>query len=120
MGIHSVHMEDTVYFLIFSGQFMFLYFSRFILGDGYAPHDAVLPEALHTLAINVKTGLLFLEQHTFPDQLIEVSFCHVIDTPVMGGNAGREVNIRFLYMEKAKVIAFRDPYCLFLTDHVIE
>src|SRR3990172_11150451 len=110
MGIYPVHMEDAIYFLPISGQFMFLYFSRFILGDVYASHDAVLPEALNTLAINVKTGLLFLEQHTFLDQLIEVSFCHIIDTPVMGGNAGGQVNIRFFHMEKAKVIAFRDPF----------
>ena len=74
-------MVHPFVFLVDTGEFMLLDESRLILSHAHAAHESVLFAARRLLPVNVKTGLLFLEEH---------SLCHEVPQILAGPgeNAG--------------------------------
>ena len=113
IGIIHTNMLHTVFFLIATGQLMFLDRAIHIIGNISPDYQPILSLAIHGLGINIIAFFLILNQPTFFLKIIEIGGGLQVNSRIMLIRPFWEIDFRFNDMVKEKYPTY---YCVITID----
>ena len=119
VGVAHPHVLHTVFFLVATGQFVFLYNAVQIVVNVCSHDKSILGFAVHRLGIDVIVVVCVLHKPSFLLKHCEV-FCRlVIDARVVFACSRFEVNLRLYYMVQTLLVVTGLSAGFFRVEHVV-